>query len=72
MVSEARIALIEPPYQIFRIFNNPASCGITEIYPFREMDLSGIHFIWEYGFKVEGRNNEYKETATSSVEDVPV
>jgi len=52
------------------IFNNPASYGITDIYPFREMDLSGIHFVWEYGFKVEGRNNGYMEKATSALEDV--
>ncbi|MBU4374522.1 MAG: B12-binding domain-containing radical SAM protein [Nanoarchaeota archaeon] len=51
------------------VFNNPGSYGITEIYPFREINLSGIKFVWEYGFKVEGRDNGYMEKATSAVEE---
>ena len=52
------------------VFNNPKSYGITEIYPLREINLSGINFVWEYGFIVDGRDDGYTETATNELESV--
>ncbi len=52
------------------VFNNLRSYEIAEIYPLKEINLLGIKFVWEYGFKVEGRDDGYVEKATNVVEEV--
>jgi hypothetical protein len=57
------------PTRFCHVFNNPQTYRITEIYPKRTINLFGIELIWEYGFKVAGRADDYTQRATEKVEE---
>ncbi|GEM_PF-2750858 len=69
LIDSATVHPFTMPTRFCHVFNNPQIYGLTEIYPKRKINLFGIELIWEYGFKVAGREENHIERATERVEE---